>query len=136
MSDKTIRIKDMEGDAAELTDFFKNNGFNLNEYLNNKPTKKYVPLWILLLVTFLFLVISCVLFILTIPIALYQFLILIIILLTGSILVIFQHNYEKWVMTTIAGFTLLCVILISLKIYTPTEVMKKIEEQAVQKVTK
>ena len=134
MSDKKIRLKDIEGDAGEITDLCKNLNFDLGTYLNQKPTKKEIPkLWIWIGVPFFF-VLCCIVWIIPLNPALYKVSILALFIIWALIIIIIQFNYEKWVLTLITGIAGMCLILIALEVYTPQEVVKKLEEQTTKKM--
>lgn len=134
MSDKRIKLRDIEGDAGEITDLCKNLGFDLGSYLNEKPTKKDIPkIWIWIGVPFFF-ILCCIVWIFPLNAALYKISILALFIIWALIIVIIQFNYEKWILTLITGIAGMCLILISLEVYTPQEVVKKLEEQASEKM--
>jgi hypothetical protein len=52
-------------------------------------------------------------------------------LLYGSISWIFYYNFKSWSLTAIVGFVGLILILLALNVYTPQELAKKIEKNAI-----
>lgn len=134
MSDKRIKLKDIEGDAGEITDLFKNLDFDLGTYLNEKPTKKDISkIWIWIGVPFFF-ILCCIVWISPLNPALYKISILALFIIWALIIIIIQFNYEKWILTLITGIAGMCLILISLEVYTPEEVVKKLEKHTTNKI--
>ncbi|WP_343330360.1 hypothetical protein [Polaribacter staleyi] len=134
MSDGKIRIKDIEGDAGQITDLCKNLGFDLNSYLNEKPVKKQInKIWIYITVP-LFFILCCLVWAAPLNPSLFKVLILGLFLLLGAIVVIIQFNHDNWMISGISGITGICLILISLNVYTPQEIIKKIEKQTTNKL--
>ena len=132
-----IKIKDIEGDDKALTDLFASSDCSLAEYLNVKPVKEY-PLTALIIVISLFSVCSCLLFI-----GLFEsqsaiervFIILEFLLLGFSILSVhlYWKNTGATIITTIVS---LCIMAVSLGIWTPEEAFEKMENQVEQQINK
>jgi hypothetical protein len=134
MSNETIRIRDIEGDAAQITNLCNNLGFDLNAYLNIKPTKPKISIWILGIVILLFIVTCCILWIIPINPALYKVLLIVTALFIGAIVFILHHNYDNWGLTGISLLTTVAIMAIALNIYTPKQVLQKTEDQVVKKL--
>lgn len=125
MSNDNIRIKDIEGNAQQITDLCKNLGFDLNSYLNNKPQKKIISsIWLWILIPSFF-VLTCLLWIVIVDPVLTKISVLGLFLILGIAIFIIHHNYDNWVISCIAGGTGLSLILICLNVYTPAELAKK-----------
>ncbi len=130
-----IKIKDIEGDATEIKNLFKDMGCDLSSYIEAAPLKKTVPQYWLWLSCIIFFINACSIwsginnhFILKIC-TLSHFLLL------GVILIIIHYNHEKWAITSIAAFTGLCVTLITLEVYTPKEIAGKLENSYMDKIS-
>lgn len=129
-----IKIKDIEGDANEITNLFKDLGCDINSYLNTSPTKDKIPnYWLIILGVTLFILSCCVWCDLFSP-AWTKVSILGLFLLLGLIVFIVHYTYEKWPITLIPSITGLCLILVSLNVYTPQELAKRLEETTTQKI--
>ncbi|MDF9796126.1 hypothetical protein OKW21_001389 [Catalinimonas alkaloidigena] len=134
MNEGRIKIKDIEGDAKQITNLCKDLGFDISTYLNQKPVKKTISKTWLAIIIPCFFILSCVVWIGLLNPVLTKISILALFLLLGTTIFIIQHNYENWIISTIAGITGLCLILISLNIYTPEELAKKLERKALDEV--
>lgn len=133
MNDR-LKIKDIEGNAGQIQDLCKNLGFDLNSYLNEKPTKKDIPrIWIWITAP-LFFICCCLLWVVDLNPNLFKILILFSLGILGFVVFTIQYNYGNWIYSLISGITGLILLLVALEVYTPQEVLKKLEEQTTNKI--
>lgn len=129
-----MKFKDFEGSYDEINNFFQNNGLNLSNYLNIKDepeNKKADRRWIFLLIGLfiIFNISNCKLE------QNSEYYIPVSILTLGSLgclIAIVQLNYEKWIVSTIAGVCGLLMMVISFKILTPQETVKVVKDKSEQ----
>lgn len=128
-----IKVKEIEGDPKDIQLLFKEGNCNLPSYLGAEVARKSVPdKWVLLLIIVLFILLSC------IWIEIFNEIwtkisILGAFFLSFFILSIIQSNYRSKAITAIVSIALLMVMLLVFKIYSPQEVIKKIEKIATKK---
>lgn len=124
-----IKLKDIEGSNEDVVKFFNESGLDIGDYINSARKIK-IPLWSIILTSVLFFVTICVIAVLNSE---YEKLRAILILF--SIALAFLNLcivYMAWKNKTITGIIALAEIIlfsISLNIYTPKEVVKKIEDK-------
>lgn len=134
MGDK-IKIKDIEGNAHEITDLCKNLGFDLNSYLNNKPLKNKVKTWVIITMILSFLVCISIIWIFPSLIVLKKILTILSVFLGGAIICSIHHNNENWGVTLISIVILIALMLITFEIKTPEQVIEKIETETTKKIS-
>ena len=125
-----IKIKDIEGDAKEIHNLIQNVGFDLQQYLTDKPAKKPIPKIFMYISIAAFFIICCLVWTGVLNDYTNKCLTLLLFLLLGFVAITIQHNHNDWVVTALGGLTGLALILISLEVYSPKEVAKKIESKA------
>lgn len=124
-----IKVRDIEGSNEDVVRFFNESGLDIGDYINSARKIK-IPLWSIISTSALFFVTIC---IITILGSGYEKLRNILILF--SIALAFLNLcivYMAWKNKTIAGIIALAEIIlfsISLNIYSPKEVVKKIEDK-------
>lgn len=129
-----IKVKDLEGDAEEITNLLLRFGCDLNTYINTQPiTKKISNYWLYILI-FVFVVLNCVLYINILNSIASKITIILLFTILAFIVYIIHFNHNKSTITGISFFGGLILILISLNIYTPKEITKKLEEEAVSRL--
>ena len=129
-----LRVRDIEGDADEIKNLFKDLGCDLNTYINTKPTVSKIPTFWLYVSVPLFFVLSCLLWIGIFDATWTKVITLFLFLILGITSIIVHFNHNNCSITSISFFTGLCLILICLNVYTPSEISKKIEKEAVSRI--
>ncbi len=123
-----LKVKEIEGEAADINQLFKNGNCDLASYLGaTPPPKKIHERWLwLTIMAFLGLALCISLN----PSNYYCKSVGTIGLFFFWSLIIFmvQYNHKKWPLTTISFVGGLIVIILALKIYSPEQVVKKLEQ--------
>ena len=133
---KKIKIKDLEGDADEIKNLLKDFGCDLNTYINTQPITKKIPdFWLYILIP-LFLIVSCLIWVDVLNSTWTKVITLFLFLNLGFIVLIVHYNYNKTAISIITFLIGLCLSLICLNVYTPKEITKKIEEEAISRLPK
>ena len=117
-----LRVRDIEGDADEIKNLFKDLGCDLNTYINTKPTVSKIPSFWLYVSVPLFFVLSCLLWIGIFDATWSKVITLFLFLILGITSIIVHFNHNNWSITSISFFTGLYLILICLNVYTPSEI--------------
>ncbi len=129
-----IKVKDLEGDAEEIKNLLKDFGCDLNTYINTQPITKKIPdFWLYILVP-IFFILSCLLWVDVFNSTCAKIATLFLFLNLGFIVLIVHYNYNKTPISVITFLIGLCLSLISLNVYTPKEITKKIEEETVKRL--
>lgn len=129
-----IKIRDIEGDAEEIKNLLKDFGCDLNSYISATPIKKKIEnIWLFVLGG-AFFVLACLVWCDIFNPTWTKVSILGLFLLLGIISFIVHHNHDKWTFTAIPIVTGLCLILISLNVYTPQELAKRLENKTIEKI--
>lgn len=129
-----IKIRDIEGDADEIKNLFKDLGCDLNSYISTTPIKNKIPHYWLFILGAVFFILSCLIWCDIFNSSITKIATLGLFLLLGLISVIVHYNHDKWTITAIPVVTGICLILICLNVYTPTEIAKKLEKEATEKL--
>uniref|UniRef100_UPI004048AE23 hypothetical protein n=1 Tax=Flavobacterium sp. TaxID=239 RepID=UPI004048AE23 len=129
-----IKIGDIEGEADDIKNLFLDLECDLSAYINAKPITDKIPKYWLYILTPIFFISACLLAVGLLDNNWSKVVTLLLFLILGFISLIIQHNYKDWRITTIAFLTGFCLILIGLNIYTPEQISKKIEEEAVKRI--
>ncbi|OUP32021.1 hypothetical protein [Bacteroides sp. An19] len=129
MADDKIKIKDIEGAQKEVIDFFKNSGLDIGDYINSARKIK-IPLWSIATVSVLFFIVICVVAVMGDSCPKIKT-----ILILLSVALAFLNIclvYMCWKNNTLTGIIALAEVILfslSLYIYTPKEIIKKIEDK-------
>ncbi len=129
-----IKVKDLEGDAEEITNLLIRFGCDLNTYINTQPVTKKIPNYWLYILIPVFVVLNCLLYINILNSIVSKITIILLFTILAFIVYIIHFNHNKNTVTGISFFGGLILILISLNIYTPKEITKKLEEEAVSRL--
>ena len=129
-----IKVKDLEGDAEEITNLLIRFGCDLNTYINTQPVTKKIPNYWLYILIPVFVVLNCLLYINILNSIVSKITIILLFTILAFIIYIIHFNHNKNTVTGISFFGGLILILISLNIYTPKEITKKLEEEAVSRL--
>ena len=129
-----IKVKDLEGDAEEITNLLIRFGCDLNTYINTQPVTKKIPNYWLYILIPVFVVLNCLLYINILNSIVSKITIILLFTILAFIVYIIHFNHNKSTVTGISFFGGLILILISLNIYTPKEITKKLEEEAVSRL--
>lgn len=127
-----IKVKDIEGAPKDIGLLFQEGDCNLAGYLGAEAARKKVKdKWIFLLISALFILSCCVWNDIFIP-AWTKVSILATFFLSFFILLIVHSNYRSKMITMIVAVALAVNILLILKVYSPQEVAKKIENFTIE----
>jgi peptidoglycan/LPS O-acetylase OafA/YrhL len=129
-----IKIRDIEGDADEIKNLFKDLGCDLNSYISTTPIKTKIPTYWLFILAGAFFILTCIIWCDLFNPTWTKVSILGLFLLLGLISFIIHNNHDKWAITAIPIVTGLCLILVCLNIYTPQELAKRLENKAIEKI--
>jgi uncharacterized membrane protein HdeD (DUF308 family) len=128
-----IKIRDIEGDADEIKNLFKDLGCDLNSYISTTPIKSKIPTYWIFILGASFFILTCIIWCDLFSPSWTKVSILGLFLLLGLISYIVHNNHDKWSITSIPIVTGLCLILVCLNVYTPQELAKKLEDKAIEK---
>jgi hypothetical protein len=123
-----LKIKDIEGDAPDVSELFQKNGCSLAEYLGTEPRKKLSVLWIWAMAMVFFILASC-LWIDVFNLTWTKVSVLGVFTLGFLITIVTHYNYKNWPLTVITGLAGLAIVLMALNVYTPQEIARKIEDK-------
>jgi hypothetical protein len=129
-----IKIGDIEGEAEDIKNLFLDLGCDLSTYINAKPVTKQIPSYWLYILIPTFIVLNCVLYTNILNYICTKITVIFLFAILSFIVYIIHFNHNKNVITGISFFGGLILILISLNIYTPKEITKKLEEEAVSRL--
>jgi hypothetical protein len=129
-----LRIKDIEGDADEIKNLFKDLGCDLNSYINTTPVKNSIPNYWLVILVPVFFILTCLVWCDIFNPTWTKVSVLGLFLLLGLITLIVHHNHDRWPITIIQFFAGFSLILLSLNVYTPQELAKRIEDKTIKKI--
>lgn len=129
MTEDKIKVKDIEGSQKEVLDFFKNTGLDIGDYINSARKIK-IPLWSIVTVSVLFFIVICVVAVMgdSAPKVKTVLILLSVALAFLNICLV----YMCWKNKTLASIVALAEAILfslSLYIYTPKEIIKKIEDK-------
>jgi len=131
-----VKIKDIECDAQDMEGIFQSNKLDMSTYLGVPKASKTIPsFWIWIIVPLFIALTSCIWIGIFDPIW-TKISIIGVFTLYCSILAIIHYNFKNWSLTAIVAFGGLTLILLSLNVYTPQELAKKIETNTVNKYSK
>jgi D-alanyl-lipoteichoic acid acyltransferase DltB (MBOAT superfamily) len=127
-----IKVKDIEGDPKDIQFLFQEGDFNLAGYLGAEAARKKVKdKWILMLISTLF-ILSCCIWNDAFNSVWTKVTILAAFFLSFFILLIVHSNYRSKAITTIVVVALAVNILLILKVYSPQEVARRIEDITIE----
>lgn len=130
MAKGKIKVKDIEGDSEQIKNLFKDSGFDLNSYLNVRPLLK-IHIAYVIISSVLFFSLTCLIWINVFNADWTKIATLGSILLLGVTLILVHYKYAMPSITWISFGIGLCLILLALNVYTPKELMKRLEEKTV-----
>ncbi len=119
-----MKIKDVEGDAHEIANFFQQHNFNLNEYLNIKKEKKPVPTYVLIIILLAFFANACFVFIHTFTPPIHDILVLLLFLISGGCVVIIHYNLENKIVTFLTSCVFITIVSVCLGVKSPSQAVK------------
>lgn len=129
MADKKIKIRDIEGPGDEVIELFEKSGLDIGDYINSARKIK-IPMWSIIITSVLFFIVICVVAVIDDS---YTEVKTILILL--SVALAFLNIclvYMCWKNKTLTGIVALAEVVLfslSLYIYTPKEIIEKIEDK-------
>lgn len=121
-----IKIRDIEGTQDEVLGFFEKSGLDIGDYLNSAKTIK-VSFWYVVIASLLFIIFSCIASYIDAPKIKTIFTILSLAFAFANI----GFIYMSWKCKTLTGIIALgemFIFAIALHIYTPKDVVSKIED--------
>lgn len=118
---KKIKIKDIEGEAEELTKFFADSNCSLEDYLNPNKSPK-IKVSALIVIVVVYTIFACVLFCLPKEHIIMTKILTIICFMLAGVSVIFTHLYWRNTTTTIiAGAVFFLIYLVAIEVISPAE---------------
>jgi|GEM_PF-2100354 len=128
-----LKIKDIEGDAPDVSNLFQIGRCDLASYLGaEEPPKKISNLWIWMIAGLFFILASCV-WVDIFNEVWTKVAILGLFALCFLLLLMVHYNFKNWSLTVITGFAELVLILVALNVYPPQEIARRIEKTTVKK---
>lgn len=128
-----VRIKDMEGDEADLRNLFRETGCSMASYLKIDDRKKISATWLWILLFVLFALACCVWNNVFGP-GWNRVAIMGLFLLSFLLALLVHFNFQNWHLTAIAGVGALTLVLIAMNVYAPGEVARKIGNLAEKRI--
>jgi hypothetical protein len=120
-----IKIKDMEGDEADLLTLFQKSGCSLAGYLKIDDQKKIPVTWLWITLAAFFILACCVWNSVFSP-EWERVAILGLFLLSFLLILLIHFNFRNWHLTIIVGLGVLIILSIAINLYSPGEVTRKI----------
>lgn len=118
---KKIKIKDIEGEAEELTKFFADSNCSLEDYLNPNKSPK-IKVSALIVIVVVYTIFACVLFCLPKEHIIMTKILTIMCFMLAGVSVIFTHLYWRNTTTTIiAGAVFFLIYLVAIEVISPAE---------------
>ena len=118
---KKIKIKDIEGEAEELTKFFADYNCSLEDYLNPNKSPK-IKVAALIVTVSIYIIVACVLFCLPKEDMIVTKILTVICFVLAGISVIFSHLYwRNTIATIIAGAVSIGLYLVAIEVISPAE---------------
>ena len=118
---KKIKIKDIEGEAEELTKFFADSNCSLEDYLNPNKSPK-IKVSALIVTVVVYAILACVLFCLPKEYIIVTKILTIICFMLAGVSVIFTHLYwRNTTATIIAGAVFFLLYLVANEVISPAE---------------
>jgi hypothetical protein len=123
-----LKIKDIEGDESDVSNFFQKNGCDLAKYLGAESPQLKIPNKWIGIMTCIFFVLAACIWVDIFNMIWTKIAVLGLFLLCSLIVLAVHYNFKNWSLTAIAGLSGLIAILMVLNVYTPQEIAKKIED--------
>lgn len=118
---KKIKIKDIEGEAEELTKFFADSNCSLEDYLNPNKSPK-IKVSALIVIVVVYAIFACVLFCLPKEHIIMTKILTIICFMLAGVSLILTHLYWRNTTTTIiAGSVFFLIYLVAIEVISPAE---------------
>lgn len=118
---KKIKIKDIEGEAEELTKFFADSNCSLEDYLNPNKSPK-IKVSALIVTVVVYAILACLLFCLPKEHIIMTKILTIICFMLAGVSVIFTHLYwRNTTATIIAGAVFFLLYLVAIEVISPAE---------------
>lgn len=131
-----LRIKDIEGEAHDIQKLFHEGEYDLSSYIGaGRKWKRISNFWIWG-ASFVFFILSSCIWINLFDNAWHKVATLGAFLLGFLITGMVQYNFRNRMLTAIAVVAALAIILIALEVYSPQEVIRKIEKVTTKEMDK
>ena len=131
-----IKIKDIEGDAQEINHLLKENGFDLPSYLGARKTTGKVKTPVLFSLVSVFFVLNCCVWNKVLPGPWSNVAIQACFFVGFIIVAVCSYNYRSKTLLCIIIFAVVTILSLTLNVYSPKEIAKKIETLTVDKYNK
>lgn len=122
-----FKVKDIEGSKEDVVSFFNQAGVDPSSYLNSS-NKIVIPFWSIIVIVSLILIVSCAMLLIKNEDVKGVFTLLFIALSITELCLVYM-SWKNKVLTGIIAFGELLLFVLSLNIFTPKEVVHKIENQ-------
>lgn len=133
MGDK-FKVRDIEGSKEDVISFIGQTGLDLSNYLNSEDKIK-VPFWSIVLASALVLIFACCMLLVENPSLKGVFTLLFVALSFVNICLIYM-SWKNRLLAGIVAFGELILFVLALNIYTPKDVVDKIENHVTQQESK
>lgn len=129
MADKKIKIRDIEGPGDEVVELFEKSGLDIGDYINSSRKIK-IPMWSIIITSVLFFIVICVVAVIddSYP-KVKTILILLSVALAFLNICLVYMCWKNKTLTSIVALDEVVLFSLSLYIYTPKEIIKKIEDK-------
>lgn len=128
MDDGKLRVKDIEGSKDNVINFFKEQGLDVCDYLHTTKEIK-IPLISIIIVSILFMMCLTLIMIFGENTILVKILTIFALALGFINISLIYMSWKNCTLTGIIAFGELIIFAVTLNIYTPKEVIKKIEDK-------
>ncbi|MCH5719893.1 hypothetical protein [Niabella hibiscisoli] len=123
-----LKIKDIEGQAADVYALFKQGGCDLPSYIGAEPQRGKVAGIYILILLILFFIAGCFVFTGILNDVWTKVAILSTFFSGLSIIIVLHYNYKNVVLTILTGIAVLIIALLALQVYTPRDMAKKLKK--------
>ena len=122
-----FKVKDIEGSQEDVIAFFNQSGLDVSSYLNSSG-KILIPFWSIVSIAISILIIASLILLID-NVAVKGVLTLLFVALSITELCLVYMSWKNKVLTGIIAFGELLLFIISLNIFTPKEIVTKIEDR-------
>lgn len=133
MEDGKIKIGDIEGNKDAVLDFIKSSGADLPSMLNASKDVK-VPFRCILVSSIVFIVLVCIIAVAELCESVFKVLSILCIADAFVLVALVYMAYKNGILTSIIALGETLILAISLGLYTPKDVVKKIEDVVNEKL--
>lgn len=133
MEDDKIKIGNLEGNKDTVLDFIKSSGADLPSMLNASKDVK-VPFWYILASSSVFIVFVCIIAVAELYESVFKVISILCIADAFVLIGLVYMAYKNGILTSIIALGEVLILALSFGLYTPKEVVKKIEDVVNEKL--